>query len=81
MATKNNRPASEYAPPHTMTGKDTNVATYSGYKTGASVMAEMNMSTGGISKGNYAPVIPSGVGEMGGYGAASNGRKISGKMW
>ncbi len=69
-----------YAAPHTMTGKDTNVATYSGYKTGTSVMAEMNMSTGGISKGNYAPVNPYGVGEMRGYGAATKGRKISGKM-
>jgi hypothetical protein len=73
-------PASTYAAPHTMEGKSTEVQTYSGYKTGAEVMNEMNMSTGGISKGNYAPVNPYGVGEMRGYGAATKGRKISGKM-
>lgn len=73
-------PASTYAAPHTMEGKSTEVQTYLGYKTGAAVMTEMNMSTGGISKGNYAPVNPYGVGEMRGYGAATKGRKISGKM-
>lgn len=73
-------PASTYAAPHTMEGKSTEVQTYSGYKTGAEVMTEMNMSTGGISKGNYAPINPYGVGEMRGYGAAIKGRKISGKM-
>jgi hypothetical protein len=73
-------PATTYAAPHTMEGKSTEVQTYSGYKTGAQCMTEMNMSTGGISKGNYAPVNPYGVGEMRGYGAATKGRKISGKM-
>jgi hypothetical protein len=43
-------------------------------------MTEMNPSVGGISKGNYAPVNPYGVGVMRGYGAATKGRKISGKM-
>jgi len=71
--------ADVYAPPHTMSGKDTNVNTYSGYKTGAEVMTEMNISVG-VSKGNYRPVNPYGVGEMRGYGAATKGRKISGKM-
>jgi len=69
-----------YAPPHTMEGKDTNAQTYSNYETGAEVMAKMNFSVGGISKGNYAPINPYGVGEMRGYGAATKGRKISGKM-
>lgn len=69
-----------YAAPHSMDGKATNVNTYSGYKTGAEVMNQMNMSTGGISKGNYTPINPYGVGEMRGYGAATKGRKISGKM-
>jgi hypothetical protein len=40
----------------------------------------MNMSVGGISKGNYAKENPYGVGVMRGYGAATKGRKISGKM-
>ena len=70
----------DYAAPHTMTGEATNVNTYSGYETGAQCMNNMNMSTGGISKGNYAPVNPYGTGVMRGYGAATKGRKISGKM-
>jgi hypothetical protein len=73
-------PAEVYAEPHNMQGKETNVNTYSGYTTGADRMTKMNISVGGISKGNYAPVNPYGVGEMRGYGAATKGRKTSGKM-
>jgi len=40
----------------------------------------INMSVGGISKGNYKGINPYGVGEMRGYGAATKGKKISGKM-
>ena len=40
----------------------------------------LNISVGGISKGNYKSDNPYGVGEMRGYGAATKGRKISGKM-
>jgi hypothetical protein len=39
-----------------------------------------NISVGGVSKGNYAEINPHGVGEMRGYGAATKGRKISGKQ-
>lgn len=39
-----------------------------------------NISVGGVSKGNYAKENKYGVGEMRGYGAATKGRKISGKM-
>jgi hypothetical protein len=73
-------PAEVYAPPHTMSGKDTNIETYSKYETGKQFMDQLNMSTGFVSKGNYPPVNPYGVGEMRGYGAATKGRKISGKM-
>lgn len=73
-------PAEVYAEPHTMEGGATSVKTYSGYEAGAKVMDKMNMSVGGISKGNYAPENPYGVGVMRGYGAATKGRKISGKM-
>jgi hypothetical protein len=72
--------AETYAAPHTMTGKDTNANTYSGYKTGAECMTTMNISVAGISKGDYKPVNPYGTGVMRGYGAATKGRKISGKM-
>jgi hypothetical protein len=73
-------PAEIYAAPHTMSGESTNVNTYSQYKTGTEVSNNMNMSVGGLSKGNYKPINPYGVGEMRGYGAATKGRKISGKM-
>lgn len=73
-------PAELYAPPHTMDAKPTNVNTYSGYETGAEAMKQLNISVGGLSKGNYKPINPYGVGEMRGYGAATKGRKISGKM-
>lgn len=43
-------------------------------------MDVMNISVGGVSKGNYKSDNPYGVGEMRGYGAATKGRKISGKM-
>ena len=72
--------AEVYAKPHTMDAGATNVNTYSGYTPGAKVMDTMNMSVGGISKGNYAKENPYGVGVMRGYGAATKGRKISGKM-
>ena len=72
--------AEVYAKPHTMDAGATSVKTYSGYTPGAKVMDKMNMSVGGISKGDYAPENPYGVGVMRGYGAATKGRKISGKM-
>ena len=77
---KENKPASSYAKPHTMGGKGTDVQTYQKTKTGASCMDEMNISVGGLSKGNYAKENPYGVGVMRGYGAATKGRKISGKQ-
>ena len=73
-------PAETYATPHTMEGKATNVNTYLKTETGAECVTKMNVSVGGISKGNYSPVNPYGVGEMRGYGAATKGRKTSGKM-
>lgn len=77
---KNIKPAGEYAKPHTMTGTDTNVTTYSGYKTGAEMLNKANPSIAGLSKGDYSAVNPYGTGVMRGYGAATKGRKISGKM-
>ena len=73
-------PAEVYAAPHTMDGKATSIVADSGYIPGAKVIDTMNISVGGISKGNYKPINPYGVGEMRGYGAATKGRKISGKM-
>lgn len=70
--------ASVYAEPHTMSGKAIDIDTKA--KTGAAAMNEMNVSVGGISKGNYKGINPHGTGTMRGYGAATKGRKISGKM-
>jgi hypothetical protein len=71
--------ASVYAEPHTMSGKKMTNAESSVTKKGNGVN-EVNMSVAGISKGNYSPMNPYGVGVMRGYGAATKGRKISGKM-
>ena len=73
-------PAEVYAEPHTMSGEKVTVKGEQKQMTGAECMTKMNMSVGGISKGNYPPINPYGVGEMRGYGAATKGRKISGKM-
>ena len=43
-------------------------------------MANYNISVGNTSKGNYKIENPHGVKEMRGYGAATKGRKISGKQ-
>ena len=41
---------------------------------------DVNMSVAAGSKGNTKGINPYGVGVMRGYGAATKGRKISGKM-
>ena len=71
--------ASVYAEPHTMSGKEVTTAKDSVTKTGNWVN-EVNMSVAAGSKGNYVKENPYGVGVMRGYGAATKGRKISGKM-
>ena len=72
--------AEVYAEPHDMAGRTANVKDYSKSTTGAVAIDHMNISVGGLSKGNYKPENPYGVGEMRGYGVATKGRKISGKM-
>jgi len=44
------------------------------------VASEINMSVGNVTKPNMKGVNPYGVKEMRGYGAATKGRKISGKQ-
>jgi hypothetical protein len=50
------------------------------HKTGNECLREMNVSVGNLNAGNYPPVNPYGTGTMRGYGAATKGHKISGKM-
>jgi hypothetical protein len=73
-------PAEVYAEPHTMDGKKVDANSVFKNVRGADAMKQLNISVGGISKGNYAPENPYGTGTMRGYGAATKGRKISGKM-
>jgi hypothetical protein len=73
----NNKPASVYAPPHTMTGKK--VSGELTYKSGAQVMEEMNPAVGFISKGNYKPTKTDGI-QMRGTGAATKGLMSRGPM-
>ena len=72
-------PASVYAEPHTMSGKEITSAQDSVTKKG-NWTNEVNMSLAAGSKGNYEGINPYGTGTMRGYGAATKGRKISGKM-
>jgi hypothetical protein len=72
--------AEVYAEPHNMSGQKTDVNSYNQYTPGKDIVNELNVSVGGISKGNYKPVNPYGTGVMRGGGAATKGLKISGKM-
>ena len=73
-------PASVYAEPHTMSGKEVTTAEDSVVKPGKNGINEVNMSVAGISKGNYPPENRYGKIEMRGAGAATKGRMSSGKM-
>jgi hypothetical protein len=74
---KENKPASAYAKPHTMSGKT--VKANITEESGASVMNRMNMSVGGISKGNYPAEKTSGV-KIRGTGAATKGLYARGPL-
>lgn len=71
--------ADVYAEPHTMTGKEVSVQNAIKNKSGAECMSEMNISVGGISKGNYQPTKTDGI-TMRGHGAATKGIKSRGPM-
>lgn len=75
---KENKPASAYAKPHTMSGKSVK-ATDLKYTAGAKVMDEMNPSAGGLSKGNYKPEKTDGI-KIRGTGAATKGTMARGPM-
>ena len=69
--------AKVYAQPHTMSGGS--VSNKVPTKTGTEFSNELNMSVGGISKGNYAPVKTTGI-KMRGVGAATKGTMCRGPM-
>jgi len=69
--------ASTYAEPHTMDGKK--VKAQVPEKSGAACMNEMNISVGGVSKGNYKETKTSGI-KIRGTGAATKGTMARGPM-
>lgn len=71
--------AAVYAEPHTMQGKKVDAATALPVETGANRMNQMNMSTGGISKGNYPAEKTTGI-KIRGTGAATKGVMARGPM-
>jgi hypothetical protein len=74
---KNIGQASEYAKPHTMSGK--NVDAKVPVKTGAAALNEMNPSVAGLSKGNYKAEKTDGI-KIRGTGAATKGLMARGPM-
>ena len=74
---KENKPASAYAKPHTMSGAE--VKADLKYTSGAKVLDDWNISVGGISKGNYKPEKTDGI-KIRGTGAAIRGVKARGPM-
>lgn len=74
---KENKPASAYAKPHTMSGKTVRANVTE--ESGASVMNRMNISSGVIGKGNYPAEKTSGI-KIRGTGAATKGVMARGPM-
>lgn len=80
MATKNNKPASAYAKPHTMSGKTVRVEENPGKGPNNSKLETLDMSVGNIDKsaGEY-PVKRTGI-KIRGTGAATKGVMARGPM-
>jgi hypothetical protein len=71
--------AAVYAEPHTMDGKKVTINDVNKYTPGSKVMADMNISVGGISKGNYKETKTTGI-KVRGTGAATKGLMARGPM-
>jgi hypothetical protein len=68
-----NLPAESYAKPHTMSGKAVgNELPAMSVESGKDYMNRMNISVGGVSKGNYSETKTEGVAQRG-HGAATKG--------
>ena len=76
----NNKPASVYAKPHTMSGKAVgNELPAESVETGAEFMNNANIGAGTTTKGNYAKTKTEGVAQRG-KGAATKGFTSRGPM-
>jgi hypothetical protein len=71
-----------YAEPHTMDGKkmDVKSATKDSVAKSGNGVDKINMSVGGISKGNYEAINKNGEMKIRGTGAATKGTKARGPM-
>jgi hypothetical protein len=77
---KNNKPASVYAKPHTMSGKAVgNELPAESVESGNEYLDKMNMSVASVTKGPFAKTKTDGI-EMRGAGAATKGRMSRGPM-
>ena len=72
-------PASVYAEPHTMDGKKMKNVNEAVTKPGNG-MDKMNISVGGVSKGNYGTINKNREIKIRGTGAATKGTKARGPM-
>jgi hypothetical protein len=76
----NNKPASTYAKPHTMSGKSVSAELPAmSTQSGKDFMNESNISVGNVSKGNYKPTKTSGIQVRGGK-AQTKGKMARGPM-
>lgn len=77
---KDNKPASDYAKPHTMSGKDVTVALPpESVQRGPAYLDEADIAVGNVSKGKYKETKTSGI-KMRGAGAATKGTMCRGPM-
>jgi hypothetical protein len=79
MATINNKPASAYAKPHTMSGKAVSVSKNPGKPSELSSTNNMRMSVGMYNNGPDKPTKTSGI-KIRGTGAATKGVMARGPM-
>jgi hypothetical protein len=76
----NNKPASSYDEPHTMSGKGVSGKLPAmSTESGAEFLKQANISAGTTSKGNYAPTKTSGIQVRGGK-AQTKGKMARGPM-
>ena len=78
MAKVNNKPASAYAEPHTMSGKKLKIQE-AGVADNKKYMREANVSVANVRSGEYKPTKTSGI-KIRGTGAATKGVMARGPM-
>ena len=80
MATINNKPASAYAKPHTMSGKTVSVEKNSGKEPNRSKLDTYDVSVGAISKSAGDETVKTDGIKVRGTGAATKGLMARGPM-